>query len=782
MAGYEDDGGQPQGCGLTPGTIVGLVLVLLWMLYVIPAYENWRYPSPPPGQSQEQGPVEHGRAEEGAAGEGQAEEGQAAIDQDAPALDGGGLVPGQSAAEALADRAAGLPDPAPDVSGPAEPEPEVETVRVETDELIVEFTSLGASVESAYLRSYHARPEDTEPLRILMPLGGEGGAANSFILRPVPDVNGKMRGVDLSSVVWRLEKGSEGFDREGRRVVTFATARDGMEYRKTFVLHREGHVFDLEIEVVNAGRERASVELDLVGPNGIVPDDIAGGRKYVGMLAVLAARAGPGEPLNSQTVNYSKASGDDPTERSLSMAVNEWVAVKNRYFAAVCQAEDPALASVIRAEAVEPSVPLEGTVEFRNGSAVVLGTGSCFLEELRAGDLVKTNAVSAWYGVMTVRSDTEFTLATAYEGEDATVPASLWHREILLDQPNMAGVMRLSFGGIEGAASRAARFRSYLGPMQGDQLRTAGGEHGWEKLVDFGWFGWLSRLLLGLLRLFHGFTGLFGKTLGGYGLAILLLTLTVKGAMFPVMRKSMTSMHKMQKLGPEQKAIRKRYEKDKSPEAQRRMQAEIMELYRKHGVSPLGGCLPMLIQFPMFIALYGMLRTAFELRHEPYLWISDLTQSENLVEFGFTVPLIGWSALNLLPLAYLGLTLLQQHLQPKAADPQAAQQQKMMKFFMVFIFLLFYNMPSGLVLYFVFSNGFGILEQWIIRRRFSEENASVTADGGVALHGAATGSDVSQKPYRPTSWDKEDERAARKAEKRRKKKQQQRTGGPGMTR
>jgi YidC/Oxa1 family membrane protein insertase len=250
--------------------------------------------------------------------------------------------------------------------------------------------------------------------------------------------------------------------------------------------------------------------------------------------------------------------------------------------------------------------------------------------------------------------------------------------------------------------------------------------------------------------------------------------------MFPVMRKSMTSMHKMQKLGPEQKAIRKRYDKDKSPEAQRKMQAEIMELYRKHGVSPLGGCLPMLIQFPMFIALYGMLRTAFELRHEPYLWISDLTQSEALVEF--TVPLIGRTALNLLPLAYLALTLLQQHMQPTPADPQAAQQQKMMKYFMAFIFLLFYNMPSGLVLYFVFSSGFGILEQWIIRHRLDEGGgASVAAGGAVAIDGRPAASGATDVPYRPTSWDKEDEKAARRAEKRKNKRRERPAGpaGPG---
>jgi YidC/Oxa1 family membrane protein insertase len=249
--------------------------------------------------------------------------------------------------------------------------------------------------------------------------------------------------------------------------------------------------------------------------------------------------------------------------------------------------------------------------------------------------------------------------------------------------------------------------------------------------------------------------------------------------MFPVTRKSMISMHKMQKLAPEQAAIKKRYEKEKSAEAQRRMQAEIMELYKKHGVSPLGGCLPMLIQLPMFFALFGMLRNAFELRHEPYLWIRDLTQPEHVVHFGTSVPILG-EGLNLLPLVYLGLMLLQQRLQPKPADPQAQQQQKMMRYmFFIFPFLL-YNMPSGLILYFVFSNAFGILEQWIIRRHFDDDAPVAAAGGAASVDGKLVGTGTARESRRKTAWDKQDEKQTRRAEKRKKKRDQRdRMGGPG---
>ena len=136
-----------------------------------------------------------------------------------------------------------------------------------------------------------------------------------------------------------------------------------------------------------------------------------------------------------------------------------------------------------------------------------------------------------------------------------------------------------------------------------------------------------------LLNGLHFFTKFLGQTIGGYGLAIFFLTLAVKGALHPLQRKAMVSMHKMQAVAPEMKAIKKRYEKDKSREGQRKMQLEIMELYKRHGVSPLGGCFPMLVQMPMFFALFGMLRGAFDLRHQGYLWISDLTSPDHLVTF-----------------------------------------------------------------------------------------------------------------------------------------------------
>ena len=228
FGGGDRDGDDPRGCGLPPGTTWALVLVLLWIMFVVPAYERWRYGEPKPPQDQGQLQEEGRRQGQDRPPHRPGVEPQEGTGQGSPAGGGGeapsagDLVPGQSAAEALAARAGDLPGdgtagaseagpeekPEPEPEPEAQPEAKPETIRVETDELIVELSTLGASIERAWLRGYHSTPRDTEPLPILMPLRGTGGGANSFVLRPARDIEGRSRGVDLSRVVWKLEEDS----------------------------------------------------------------------------------------------------------------------------------------------------------------------------------------------------------------------------------------------------------------------------------------------------------------------------------------------------------------------------------------------------------------------------------------------------------------------------------------------------------------------------------------------------------------------------------------------
>jgi len=224
------------------------------------------------------------------------------------------------------------------------------------------------------------------------------------------------------------------------------------------------------------------------------------------------------------------------------------------------------------------------------------------------------------------------------------------------------------------------------------------------------WPAPLTKVFLGILHAFY-------SVVGNYGIAIILLTILVRVALHPLSRKSQKSMHHMQKLGPKMKELRDKYKDDK-----KKQQEETMKLYREHGVNPMGGCLPILLQLPILIALYGALRSAIELRQAPFfLWMKDLSQPDALAILPHWVPYVAGSPLNILPLLMIIAMVVQQKLSPKGGDPQSEQTQKMMLWLMPPMFgLLFYGMPSGLVLYFMTSTALGALESHLIRKHLEK--------------------------------------------------------------
>jgi YidC/Oxa1 family membrane protein insertase len=204
-------------------------------------------------------------------------------------------------------------------------------------------------------------------------------------------------------------------------------------------------------------------------------------------------------------------------------------------------------------------------------------------------------------------------------------------------------------------------------------------------VMEFGvWLNWLCKALLLML------TSLFA-VVKNYGVAIILLTFIVRIIFWPITHRSNESMKKMTAIQPLIKALQ---EKHKNQPQQ--LQQEMMLLYREHKVNPMGGCLPMLIQIPVFIALFTILRSAVELRFAKFLWIRDLSEAENL--FNGAIPLIG--SLNILPLLMTATSIWQQKLMPSTGDKQ---QQMMMTFMSVFMLVIFYKMPSALVLYWTVS-------------------------------------------------------------------------------
>ncbi len=202
---------------------------------------------------------------------------------------------------------------------------------------------------------------------------------------------------------------------------------------------------------------------------------------------------------------------------------------------------------------------------------------------------------------------------------------------------------------------------------------------------------------------------LFGSTKGNYGIAIILLTLLVKLMMFPLGRKQALMAQRTQALQPYLKEIQEKYKDDKEKQTR-----ETLALYKRHGVNPVSGCIPALIQLPIFVGLWQALNTSVALRHAPFLWINDLAAPDMLFKFPFEIMFLGhW--FNLLPILVVSLMLVQTKLfSPPPTTPEAEMQQKTMKYMMIFMAVMFYKVPSGLGIYFITSSLWSIGERLLL--------------------------------------------------------------------
>ena len=229
---------------------------------------------------------------------------------------------------------------------------------------------------------------------------------------------------------------------------------------------------------------------------------------------------------------------------------------------------------------------------------------------------------------------------------------------------------------------------------------------GMKDVMEFGMWRWLCYPLVWVLNLFNGW-------IPNFGVAIILLTILVRLLFWPLTRKSTEGMKKMQELQPLMKEIQAKY-KD-NPQ---RLQQETWQLYREKKVNPMSSCLPMLIQIPVFIALFNVLRSAVELRYAPFLWIADLSEPEGLFASWFPC-----GGLNLLPILMAVSTALQSYFTPSTGDKK--QQQMMMVMMPAMMLIMFYSFPSALSLYWFLSNIFSIVQMWLIRRQTAAKQAEV---------------------------------------------------------
>ncbi|MFA6610090.1 MAG: membrane protein insertase YidC, partial [Candidatus Omnitrophota bacterium] len=250
------------------------------------------------------------------------------------------------------------------------------------------------------------------------------------------------------------------------------------------------------------------------------------------------------------------------------------------------------------------------------------------------------------------------------------------------------------------------RFLLYAGPSKISELKAFG--FNLEETINFGFFGFIAKIMLSIM-------GFFYSVVHSWGLSIIILSIFLNVLLFPLSKQSFTSMKKMQDLHPQMEKL-----KLQCKDNPQKLNKEMLELYKKYNINPLSGCLPLILQMPIFIALYQALIKSIDLRGAQFLWIRDLS-APDAVAIPFTLPLLG-NSINILPILMIVGMVVQQKISANsmgaAVTDEQKQQQKMMLIIMPIMFgFIFYSMPSGLVLYWLINTVLTIVEQYVIFKK-----------------------------------------------------------------
>ncbi|MBI1346816.1 membrane protein insertase YidC [bacterium] len=285
---------------------------------------------------------------------------------------------------------------------------------------------------------------------------------------------------------------------------------------------------------------------------------------------------------------------------------------------------------------------------------------------------------------------------------------------VLLTSPEIA---LGAAGAADGSAIRRDEYQVYLGPKREALLAPFQAQ----PIMDYGMFAPVVRIMLVILHTLHA-AGL------SYGIAILALTCLVRGAMIPVTLHQARSMDKMKELQPKIKVLHEKYKKD--PQS---LTAEEMRQMQEVNLKMFAGCLPLLLQMPIFISLYQSLQHSVDLRMAPFhlmgSWIDNLASPDKLFALGFALPFVGWTTFNLLPIVSVLLMQMNQKLtMPPPADEEQAMQYRMMNIMMYVMIIFFYRVPSGLCLYFIMSSIWGTSER-LLMKRFAAKKTNPPGSG-----------------------------------------------------
>jgi YidC/Oxa1 family membrane protein insertase len=441
-----------------------------------------------------------------------------------------------------------------------------------------------------------------------------------------------------------------------------------------------------------------------LGQNIVVPD----------ANSVWSADRSDLSPQTPVTLRWSNGAG-------LTFVQN--IALDDRYLFTVTQSVENASVAAISVTPyglISRTKPdkLVGTYVLHEGAIGAFGA----LKEIKYKELddetpvQRFDGVGGWFGFTD-----KFWLTAMIPDQNAAVKASVQNIDKVKKGLRFQSDMQLPVQNIAPGKSAASTLRFFAGAKEVAVINGYEKELGvklFDRAIDWGWFWFLTKPFFAIL---HWLYTIFGN----FGFAIIGLTLIVKAVMFPVAYKGYQSMSRMKYLQPKIKELQERHKDDKAA-----MQKAQIELFGKEKINPLGGCLPMLLQIPVFYALYKVLFVSLEMRHQPFvLWIKDLSAPDPLTPvnlFGlipFTPPV--FLAIGVLPILYAITFHFQMKLQPQTG--MAPEQQQIFKFMPWIFMFMFASFSSGLVLYWTVSNTLSILQQWILLRMEAKKHASPLA-------------------------------------------------------
>jgi YidC/Oxa1 family membrane protein insertase len=539
----------------------------------------------------------------------------------------------------------------------------------------VVLSPLGAGLDSVTLNSFYQTDEKKDLYVFQRPFDGHVNESRALATQWV-EVNGQR--IDLTGVPWVLRESGEDW-------ATFAlTLAQGdaplVRLNKTFRLARrqgdsKGYELAVSQDFQNLGSQPVVVKAGIAGPTA-PPSEIPGQEPQV-----IAAHWDDGVIA----LDHHTFSAFRDEKARLELAHNDkkqplaWVGLSSEYFNAILQPAgtqvnqlSPLVASVV-------ALAVDDTPEDKRVDHVRVAIETPPMTLQPAGQQPTTQPTTA---------------AAAASSATASVPFTVYLG------PKWRDVLATSY---YEAADR--RYDETLVPPRG--------------MCGVCTFNWIISTLVWMLKGFHFVTR-------DWGLAIICLVILVRLLLHPVTKKSQVNMVRLGKMGPEMEALKKKYGDDKEAYSK-----AVWQLQKQQGMTPIWGCLPMFLQMPIWIGLYAMLQSTFELRQAPFLWgatwIDDLGQPDRLIRFAqpLVVPFVGWHVygLNLLPVILAVVFFINQKYTPKPppTTPEQAQQQKMMQWMSLLFPVFLYPYPSGLNLYIFTSTSIGIWESARIRRHIKEQ-------------------------------------------------------------